>query len=240
MPKGTGRVNGPFGLFNRPTSDVRSDLRSLRERCSVTAKRLQGPFTGRVPYDKLRHLYAHVMQLDVIFQPIKGWFPIRGKNGCLHRHDCGQLDHLHPTCSCRKKQVRAWAYTNNPVWGEKCAPNGAHAKAKRLCSLLNVVVSHGHYVDLTHDLMRISIMIWKMSQKDFIGLCRRIAAKIAAAVRKNSQSFRKSPEPVERFGSLTMNPANNCRVSWFPTSKRSSRKKKGSKYVPRYVPPHRR
>jgi len=234
VPKGHGRHLGAFGSFNRSNSDVKSDLSRLREKCRVAAQRLQGPFAGKNPLDALRHQYGHAMQLDVIFQPIKGWFPVRDKSGRTHSKSCAIRRHLDNSCSCRWTQAFAWGW--NPVWGR--APNGALAKARRLCSTLNVVVSHGYLCDLSHDLMRIAKMIWHLSQKDFFRLCRRICARIAHAVRVNSLKFQKSPEPLERFATLTKNPANPCRVHWLRTS-RSERKRSGN-YIPRYVPPHRR
>jgi hypothetical protein len=235
VPKWHGRHLGAFGTFNRPTSDLKSDLSRMRDRCRKAAIRLQGPYTGRSPLDALRHQYAHVMQLDVIFQPLKGWLPVREKNVRTHSKSCAINRHGNLACSC-KWNTQAFAWIDNPVWGH--APNGALAKARRLCSTLNSVVSHGYLCDLTHDLVRIAKMIWLMSQKDFFRLCRRITARIAAFVRANEQSFRKSPEPVERFGTLTTNPANPCRVSWFTRARNPQGK--GKRYIPRYVPPHRR
>jgi hypothetical protein len=235
VPKGHGRHLGAFGELNRPISDLKSDLSRLRDKCRLAAQRLQGPFAGKNPLDALRHQYGHAMQLDVIFQPIKGWFPVRDERGRTHAKSCDIHKHIDHRCSCRWR-TQAFAWGRNPVWGR--APGGALDKARRLCSTLNVVVSHGYMCDLTHDLVRLSKMIWIMSRRDFYRLCRRICARIAQAVRVNSPLILKSPEPLVRFATLTKNPANPCRVSWLRTS-RSDRKKSGN-YVPRYVPPHRR
>jgi len=234
VPKEHGRHLGAFGWFNRPDSATKADISLLREKCRAAALRLQGPYTGKSPYDALRHQYAHILQLDVIFQPLKGWFPIRDKSVRTHSKSCLINKHVNHNCSC-KWNTQAYAWVENPVWGHA---RGALTKARRLCSLLNEVVSNGYHLDLTHDLMRIAKVIWRMSVKDFKRLCRRISARIARKVAENNQSFRKSPEPVVRFGSLTTNPANPCRVSWYQPRKRGE--KKSPKYVPRYVPPHRR
>jgi len=236
VPKGHGRHLGAFGWFNRPVPDLRSDLFRLREKCRKSAQAFAGPYAGKSPIDALRHQYAHALSLDVIFQPIKGWFPIFRKSMSTHAKWCAIKRHPNNPCSCREAH-QAFAWQSNPVWGH--APDGALAKARRLCSLLNVVVTHGYLCDLSHDLERIAKMIWHMSQKDFFRLCRRISARIARVVRENKTSFQKSPEPLVRFATLTKNPVSLDRVYWLRTS-RSSRIKARGNYVPRYVPPHRR
>jgi len=218
-------------MFTRSDTELRSDLESLRTRCRKAATMAQGPFTGKDPFDRLRHLYAHVMQLDVIFQPIKGWFPLRGEDGNFHSLTCPRQEKGY--CRCKNRRALAFAWASNPVWGK--APPRALDKARALCTLLHSVVTHGHYIDLSHDLARISKMIWKISYKDFKRLLRRITARIAGFVR--CAQFLKSPEPIERFGALTMNPAGNSRVCWVPPSRKT---RKSSIYVPRYVPPWRR
>jgi hypothetical protein len=238
VPKWHGRHLGAFGSLNRSDSDLRSELRSLREKCRQAAQRAKSPYIGKDRHDALRHLYGHAMQLDVIFQPLRGWFPIRDKSVRTHNKRCLIYKHPDSKCSC-KWNTQAFAWTDNPVWGH--APNGALAKARRFCNVLNTVVAHGHMIDLTHDLVRISKMIWKMSQKDFMRLCRRIVARIAKVVREHRQEIFivKSPEPVVRFGALTTNPTIIGCVYWVPPSK-DLRRARNSRYVPRYVPPHRR
>jgi hypothetical protein len=235
VPKWHGRHASAFGCFSRPVSDLRSDLLRLREKCRKSAQALQGPFTGKDPSDALRHQYAHAMQLDVIFQPVKGWFPIHRDSMSTHANWCSVKKRRTSSCSCREAH-QAFAWQGNPVWGH--AHPGALTKARRLCSLLNVVVSHGYLCDLSHDLERIAKMIWHLSVKDFIGLCRRISARIAQFVSKNKLLFQKSPEPLVRFATLTKNPACISRVCWLRTSRAA--RKKGGRYIPRYVPPHRR
>jgi len=228
-----GRHASAFGVFNRPIPELRSELAKLREQCRQEAFRLTRPFSGKTHIDRLRHLYAHALQLDVTFQPIKGWFPIRDENGTTHSSSC-QRDRTH-RCSCYRKKIFASGWRDNPVWG--IAPNRALEKARAFCSLLNVVVSHGYQCDISRLLERLAINIWQMSIKDFRGLCRKITAKIAEAVRVNGPLFRKSPEPAERFSALTANPANPSRVTWLRTTRAD---RKSDRYIPRYVPPHRR
>jgi len=236
VPKWHGRHLGAFGEFNRPVTDLRSDLLHLAGKCRTAATRLQGPFAGKDPLDALRHQYGHIMQLDVIFQPIKGWFPVREKTVKTHSDKCRIRRHVNYSCDC-KSYTQAFAWGSNPVWDH--APNGALKKARRLCSTLNCVVSHGYLSNLTHDLMRIAKMIWLMSVKDFFRLCRRICARIAQSVRVYTKNQnQKSPDPAASFATLTANPANPSRVTWLRT-RRSLRKKKGN-YIPRYVPPFRR
>jgi len=210
-----------------------SDLSRLREKCRRTARKGQGPFTGKLPIDALRHQYAHAMQLDVAFQPLNGWFPLQDKCVKTHAKWCLINRHINHSCNC-KNDTLAFGWGDNPVWVR--APRGALNKARRLCSVLNAVVTSGYLVDLSHDLMRIAQMIWVMSQRDFSRLCRRIEARIAQSVR--NLGLNKSPEPVELFAKLTTNPTGTGRVNW--VRPRRSEPKGSVKYVPRYVPPFRR
>jgi len=231
VPKGTGRHGGAFGVCTRSTTDLRSDFENLRSRCRHEADRVHAPHTGKNLFDRLRHLYAHAMQLDVIFQPIKGWLPLRGEDGKFHSLTCPRQDLGY--CRCKSKNALAFAWVSNPVWGK--APPGALYKARALCTLLHLVVTHGHLTDLSHDLARISKVIWTMSQRDFKRLLRRITARIAASVRSALSSEKSRTCRVVR---TTYDESDHFgRVYWVPPSRRS---RKASKYVPRYVPPWRR
>jgi len=232
-PNGTRRA-GAFGVFNRPLEETRQRLASLRRECAQ-AQIGRGPTTGRYPdLDRLRHLYADVLQLNVIFTPEKGWIPIREKDGSGHLSSC--TTHKHYTCRCKYTRALAFRWANNPVWGH--APSGALTKSRRFCSLLNYIVEHGHTIDLTHDLMRIAITFWQSSMQNFNRLTRRIIARIAQSVRSFGSTVLKSPEPEPAAsGGLGSNPAIQCRVNWYHTKFRSSRKKT---YVPRYIPPFKR
>lgn len=225
------RHGGAFGGTSKPLPLLREQLRALRTKCREEAFRLTRPYTGKPRTDRLRHLYAHVMQLDVVFQPIKGWFPVRESDGSIHHKLCKRG--ITNRCSCSRRKVNSFAWSSNPVWGK--APVGALEKARAFCQLLNVIVSHGYLCDISRDLERLAIIMWQQSLKTVKALMRRITAKIARAVR--DCQFQKSPEPDERFSALTSNPANPCRVSWVRSTRRD---RKSRKYVPRYVPPHRR
>jgi len=232
VPNGTGRLNGAFGLFDRPKASLREDLRSLRERCRAAASLGQRPHTGQIPYNRLRHLYAHALQVDVIFQPLKCWTPIRDREGRMHGPGCEIKTRQKRNCTCRSKPCRAWHYQDNPVWGK--APNGALYKSRRLTGLLTPIVTHGYLCDISKDLERLAINIWQMSKRHFNGLCRKIAAKIAASVRGTLPT--KKSEPEVHFAVLTSNPASLRSVCWVAPKSRP----KKVKYVPRYIPPHRR
>lgn len=194
----------------------------------------RGPTTGSSypNLDKLRHLYADILQLNVIFQPIKGWFAVKARDGSSHLPDCTCRKHY--ICNCRKVRAMAFAWKSNPIWVR--APNGALAKSRRFCNLLNLIVEKGHNVDLTHDLMRLTITFWSSSMKNFTRLCRRICARIVQSVKVISQTVLKSPEPEQTCGGLSSNPVFTYRVNWFHTRYRLRKKN----YVPRYKPPHRR
>lgn len=192
----------------------------------------RGPTTGSYPnLDKLRHLYADALQLNVIFQPVKGWLAVKARDGSSHLPDCKHRKHYF--CSCKKVPAMAFAWKENPIWGR--APPCALRKSRRLCNLLNLIVEKGHNVDLTHDLMRLTITFWSSSMRNFTGLCRRICAKILHQVRILSQVL-KSPEPESGNGALNSNPAFTRCVNWNHSRYRSFKKT----YVPRYIPPHRR
>jgi len=181
--------------------------------------------------DRLRHLYADALQLNVIFQPKKGWMPIKARDGKSHTIVCETRKHK--TCTCKKDRAIAYGWLDNPVWGH-APPNGKY-KAGVLTNLLTTIVVQGHLIDLTHDLMRLAIIAWHCSIRNFKRLVKRIRARIALAV-KGIAMFQKSPEPEEGSRALTSNPAF-CRVNWYCTRLRILFKKS---YVPRYIPPHRR
>lgn len=226
------RHPGAFGSFQGSKTGLHETLDRLRERCRLTsarrAKPSVGPSLGK-EIDRLRHLYAHAMQIDVIFKPLKGWCPVRDQEGGIHLPTC--VDRRF-SCNCRKKKAPVYLWQNNPVWGH--APPGAKRKCNRLASLLHVIVENGHLLDLRHDLTRLATIVWQSSMKNFLRLCRRITARIAEAVRSTTFVL-KSPEPNAPSGGLTFNPAISCAI-WYHTRKPS----KKVNYIPRYIPPFRR
>lgn len=107
-----------------------------------------------------------------------------------------------------------WGRT--PVW--KVAQRVHYWKVNRLSSLLHSVVTNGFRANIVHELVRLSTQIWVLSLKDFTGLCRVILSKIVKALR----AYRSSPDPLERMGTLSNNPAINGRVCRNPPAKRKN------------------
>lgn len=105
------------------------------------------------PEKRLRSRLAHVLQLDVLYQPI-GW--------------------------SKAKTGLKW-YKPNPIWD--VAPKGAYYRARKVRSLLLPIVTGGHRAHISHDLERLAINIWSMPKAAFDGLCHRIAARIAASAK---------------------------------------------------------
>jgi hypothetical protein len=147
---------------------------------------LAQPTTLSCNVDRLRRSIAKAMCLDVIFSPrfVESTVSTKYPNSRL------------PTR--REFQV-------SPVW--RTAPRGALNKASKLCSLLHEVAVDGWKVpNLSRLLERLSIYVWRMSFKDFTGLCRKIRAKIALF---SKADFGSSPDPLLRFGTLSNNPVCN-------------------------------
>jgi hypothetical protein len=220
-------------MFTRAKTETLDRLKHLRVRCS-DAHEARGPRTGSYPnLDKLRHLYADALQLNVVFQPRKGWFPVKEKDGKRHLKSCTSRRHY--VCDCKSTKSIAFLWQDNPVWGH--APNGALQKRERFCSLLHTIVENGHLIDLSHDLMRLAITFWQSSLRNFHRLCRRIVARIATALHSRETTIPESPEPKQTCGSLSLNPAIR-RANWDHTQRPFHRREKH--YVPRYVPPFKR
>jgi len=202
-----------FGLLNRPSQQVGEDLRKAFCKARTEVLQLAGPTTREFPLTRLRKRFIHAMSLDVVFSP-------RFRTEFVK-------DPKYPNSRIQTKKV--WEIT--PVW--KCAPKGALIKANRLCSLLRPIVTDGWKANILHDLVQLSRYIWTMSLRDFFGLCRRIASKIAKSTKVDYSS---SPEPALRFGTLSANPiCNPDRVYW-----RTRRQKAVAgvprKYLPRRLP----
>lgn len=97
-------------------------------------------------------------------------------------------------------------WERSPVW--QVATNVDYRKANRFASLLHEVAMHGFRANIVHDLARLSTNMWTMPMRHFSGLCRKILSKIAGALR----ALRSSPDPLERFGTLSNNPVVSGRV----------------------------
>lgn len=92
----------------------------------------------------------------------------------------------------------------NPEWG---GMQHSEYKANKVCNMLQPLVTHGFKANVVHDLVRLSINIWRMPKKGFNGLISRILSKIVFSS--------KSPEAELRFVALSSNPVLNHRVYWF-------------------------
>lgn len=187
-----------FGLLDRPMRMLGEDIRNALKECKRQKRLWQTPRTRSYPLKKLRSNLAHVMSCDVIYQPLTGHY--------------------------RSVKTEPKKFGNNPVWDK--APAGAYYKARRLCPLLQPIVTHGYDANICHDLTRLSINIWRMPKKHFDGLLRRIRSKIASSNNKRKKLQTKSPEAVEGFVTLTTNPVLRDRVYWF-TRNQANRSKNG-------------
>jgi len=116
----------------------------------------QNPFR-LFPEKRLRSRLAHVMQLDVLFQPI-GW--PKSKTGLAY-------------------------YKPNPIWD--VAPKGAYYRARKVRSLLLPVVTGGHRAHISHDLERLATQVWRMPRRAFDGLIHRIYARIASSAKADKE-----------------------------------------------------
>jgi len=180
-----------FGVPMCPPARIRQDVRNVFTRCAAERRLLARPTTREYPLKRLRSDLAHALCLDVIFQPV-----------------------LKPSPNFRGKAKKLFS---NPVWDH--APDGAYYKAKRLCSVLQPLVTHGFRAKIEHELERLAINVWRMSKRHFDGLIRRIRAKLVVAS--------KSPEAVEDFVILTTNPVLRDRVFWFTRDQRKGSKNPG-------------
>jgi len=169
-----------FGELNIPNKQVEKDLLRALKKAQELSKLKCSKNT-----DSLRRRFAKAMGLDVIFSPrlIEELTGSKWPKSRLPVH-------------------RRW--TISPVW--RTAPKGAYGKANRLCNLLHLIVDNGFSANILRLLVRMSIHIWKMSQKDFYGLCRKISARIAQASKASSRSM---PDPLKRSGTLISNPVSN-------------------------------
>jgi len=177
------RTNGgrtsAFGWLNKPAETVRKDLflfYTKELRCK-THNALRAKY-GVIPIDRLRSRLTHILELDVIYQPVGKY--TRGNSGSPNKWE-------------RKSHV-----VNNPIWD--LAPKGAYYKAKKLCSLTKLMVSGWQFSrKLLHNLERLSINVWNMSKRHFDGLIHQLRAEKARLLKER-------PEAPLAFGSLIGNP----------------------------------
>jgi len=176
-----------FGALNVPRKEVVKDLQSALCRARADALKVGTPNLGfKFPIDRLRKRIAHAMRIDVIFTP----------------RVISEFRNSHwPNSRLPVRKV----WEKHPVW--KVGPNSHYRKANRLCSLLHYVAIAGWKANILHLLVQLATHVWRLSWRDFTGLCRKIVSKIRAG----SEIQKRSPEPLERFGALTKNPILNDR-----------------------------
>lgn len=174
------RRTSAFGELNIPQQQLRKEL--LR---ALTKAQELSKLKCSKNIDKLRSKFAEIMGLNVCFAPrvIKGVENPTWKNSRLPSRT---------------------NWTISPVW--KCAPKCAYVKANRFCSLLHSVVRFGFKANIVRLLERIAKCIWRMSLRDFSGVCRKIRAKIAHAGVTSQGS---SPDPLLRPKALSNNPVQH-------------------------------
>lgn len=149
-------------------------------------RRLAEPTTRRLDDTSLCRDLANSLCLEVVFAP---------------RMVASERPSKYP--SSRVPRRKSWEVS--PVW--KTAPTTAYQKAKRLSSLLRLLVAFGWRVPvkpLVRKLQRLSINIWRMSLGDFTGLCRSISSSVLDQIRNQ-----KDPEPLLRFATLSNLPYFN-------------------------------
>jgi len=138
-------------LFSGTSQQLRDGVVKVLDQCEREAQKVDKCPFRIFPEKRLRSQLAHVLQLDVLFQPI-GW--TKAKTGLKF-------------------------YKNNPIWD--VAPKGAYYRARKVRSLLLPVVTAGFRANILHDLCRLAINVWRMPKKAFDGLIRRLYARIASS-----------------------------------------------------------
>lgn len=180
MTKVTSGRTCAFGELNASLSQVRKDLdRALTKAQRVNTQADVNP----QDYDRVRRSIAMALRLDVVFSP---------------RLEVEYRNSYWP--NSRLPIHRRWNIS--PVW--KTAPRGAYYKANRFCSLLHTIAAEGYKANISKELLRLSIHMWKMSKKDFDGLRHRVFARIAKASRASQN--RSKPDPLQSSGTLSKNP----------------------------------
>jgi hypothetical protein len=147
--------------------------------------------TTRVfPVKRLRNSLIEAMRLNVATQPA----------GAVQRHGVPNTLREGKTA----KQTVIW----NPVWDS--APEGAFLKARKYCSLVTaIVLNYNGSGGVLKKLERLSTVMWNMSKRHFLGLCRSVRAEMPYDPVRVITSM-KSPEALARTRALTRNPAQ-CR-----------------------------
>jgi len=147
--------------------------------------------------DRSKRSLVAAMLLDVVYSPR---FEVKPSK--------------YPNSRVKKYQV----LIQSPVW--KTAPADAARRATKLSSLLRFVTCFGWRCPskpLIGRLTRLAINVWRMSKKDFNGLCHSITCFIRDSVRKQI------PEPEVHFGMLTSLPYFTVEKFLYPKGKHESK-----------------
>lgn len=175
-----------FGLLNRPLSNVRKDIANLLgEIRSEREKANRSPLRG-IPLNKLRNKFFNALCIDVATQPLEVVSKTTISDG-----DKRPLRKL-------REVIR------NPVW--EVAPYDAFYRSKKVCSLATDVALFGSKANISHCLERLSIHIWTMPRRHFLGLIRKIRSIVFQTRKLVSPG--KAPEALEGFEALTRKPSS--------------------------------
>jgi len=170
-------------------------------RAHFEKRRLATPTTRKFPLDRLRRQLAHSMCLDLLF------------SRRVEKHKI-------PDDKIREGRPKYY-WDKTPLW--KTATEAQYQKANKLSSLLYDIVIFGCNANIVRLLVRLSTYVWRLSMRDFNGMCRLILSKIG----KSARQIRSSPDPLEHMGMLSNNPILSDRVHRHPPVKRSYLRKIG-------------
>lgn len=204
------RTRGAFGEFNSPTTQTGERLRAAFCKAKERVLQQSQPTTKRFPLSALRRQFSNILGLDVIFSP--------------------RLKATYRSSTSPDSRLPSYkTYEISPVW--KTAPEGAVWKADKFSSMLHTIVTDGWKANIVHLLVQLAKNIWRMSRRDFNGLCRKILSRIYKA--SSEDVIRKSPDPLLRFSALSRNPIANCYcVSRFENRSRANARKYGVNRLP--------
>jgi len=185
----SGRTSA-FGHIECPKPVLQAEVRKVLSNVLHETCNAERSATRSYPVKRLRNDLIHAMRLDVATQPTAVYKP------CANRG------------KWRKSALRAVRPEINPVWVYASKlNNGAHYKSRRVCSLITDVVNNGRQaMNVFKDIIRLSIVIWKISKCNFDRLIRRIRTRLLANPVEPGRIPWKSPEALVRFEALTKNP----------------------------------
>jgi hypothetical protein len=171
--RGTSTRVGAFGLPTRPISKETLD-QALKKAKTLSL---------RDNVERATRSLTHTLFLDVIFS--QRLTKVR----------------LEPNKDFPNSKVPRYRHEVTPVW--KTAPTTAWKRAARLSYLLRIVARFGSDANILHELERLSIFCWSMTNKNFYGLCRKIEARCTRIA--NLVGMTKLPETA-LLGKLSANP----------------------------------